>query len=260
MRWIVTLGAMLAVGLASPAAAQGRRTQEREISHQLGSESPSEVRASLEALGLSGNARAVTPIAERIRRGLPPDLLDVAIDTLSILGRPEAGPVLFDLTHHRRPAVRLKAVQAIAGLAPPGADRALIAALGDRDAAVRGAAAEGLGSLGATSGVDALFTAMERDVPEAPVAIGRIARPADVERFLGHLGRVSFDALVPALSEMLHRDELADAAKLAIVHRLTELATPGARQLLEDFVNGTDEASGGAARRAAAEALPRISQ
>ena len=57
----------------------------------------------------------------RIRQGLPPDLLDQAITTLMALSQPNAGPVLFELTAHRRADVRLHAVEAIAATNPPGA-------------------------------------------------------------------------------------------------------------------------------------------
>jgi HEAT repeat protein len=256
---IVVAASLGLLGVAAPARAQ-RSAEVNEAIERLGSERREEVRAGLETLGVAGSPRAVRPIAERIRRGLPPDLLDMAVSTLTILGRPEAGPVLFDLTRHRRAEVRLEAVRAIAATRPRGAERVLVEALSDTDPAVRGAAAEGLGALGATGGLDALFHAFERRVPEAAMAIGQLARPADVERFLEHLGRVPFDGIAPALSEMLHRDDLADRAKLAIVHRLTELATPEVRRFLEDFVASLEPGDRSQVRRAAEDAIPRIGQ
>jgi HEAT repeat protein len=226
----------------------------------LDAEDPAQVRGALEALGLSGDRRAVEPIVARVRRGLPPELLGVAVDTLMILGRPEAGPLLFDLVRHRRPDVRLKAVQAVVAAQPRGSRGALVAALSDGDPRIRGAAAQGLGSLGATEAMDALFLAMERRVPEAAMAIAQLARPADVERFLEDLGRVPFDPVTPALAEMLYRDDLAERAKLAIVHRLTELATPGVREFLEDYVGNLPPGQDDAVRRAAEDAIPRIGQ
>jgi len=147
MRWVGTLllGALLA--LAAPAEAQRARRGNDALAtavQHLEATDPAEVRGAIEALGILGDARAAEPIAARIRRGLPPELLDAAIDALTVLGRPEAGPVLFELASHRRPAVRLKAVLAIAATRPRGADRALTAALADSDPAVRGAAASGL--------------------------------------------------------------------------------------------------------------------
>ncbi len=260
MRWVSTLllGALLAL-TASAQAQRGRRGSDElnQAVQQLEATDPAEVRGAIEALGILGDARAAEPIAARIRRGLPPELLDAAIDALTVLGRPEAGPVLFELASHRRPAIRHRAVLAIAATRPRGADRALITALADSDPAVRGAAASGLAEIGATGALDALFHALDRHVPEAAPAIGRLARPADVDRFLGYLGRLPFPLVTPALSEMLQRSELAERTRLSVVHRLSELATPEVRAFLEQLV-GSLPAS--AVRRAAEEAIPRIGQ
>ena len=69
------------------------------------------------------------PLEERIRKGLPPDLLEAAIVTLMALSQPEAGPVLYELSTHRRPDIRLRSIEAITATHPPGAETALIAAL-----------------------------------------------------------------------------------------------------------------------------------
>lgn len=252
----MTLLAML-LAATTAEAQRGRRNDElSQHVEQLSSQSPDEVRGALEALGLAGDAHAVAPIVERIRHGLPPELLDVAIDTLTVLGRPEAGPVLFELAEHRRAAVRLRAVQAIAAIHPTGADRALTDALADSDASVRSAAASALGELGATGALDALFHALDRRIPEAASAIGHLARPAEVERFLGYLGQLPFPLVTPALGEMLQRSDLAERARLSIVHRLSELATPEVRAFLEGLVSNLS----GAVRRAAEDAITRISQ
>ncbi|HJL15554.1 MAG TPA: HEAT repeat domain-containing protein [Sandaracinaceae bacterium LLY-WYZ-13_1] len=259
-RAAIALAATVALLGAAPAARAQSRAELDAAIEALGSDSRADVEGGLQTLGLAGSPRAVAPIAARIRRGLPPDLLEVAVDTLTILGRAEAGPVLFELTRHRRSAIRLKAVRGIVATEPRGADRVLIEALSDTDAAVRGAAAEGLGTLGATRAIDPLFHALERRVPEAPMAIARLAGPADVDRFLEHLTRLPFDQITPALSEMLHRDDLAARAKLAIIHRLTELATPEVRAFLEDFVSALDADDDSQVRRAAEDAIPRIGQ
>ncbi len=254
---IASLAALLAAPTAE--AQRGRRANDevsQNVEH-LASQDPTEVRGALEALGLSGDARAVAPIAERVRHGLPPELLDLALDTLTVLGNAQAGPVLFELCEHRRPEVRLRAVQAVAAVHPPGADRALVDALSDSDASVRSAAATALGELGAQSAVDPLFHALDRRIPEAATAIGRVARPADVERFLGYLGQLPFTLVTPALTEMLRRGDLAERARLSIVHRLSELATPEVRSFLEELVSSLPA---GAVRRAAEDAIARIAQ
>jgi HEAT repeat protein len=251
---------LCALLFAAPASAQRGRAEVTQAITNLSSRDPAEVRAAIEALGVAGDARAVGPISERIRKGLPPDLLDAAIDALTVLGRPEAGPVLFELANHRRAAVRLKAVIAIAATHPRGADRVLAEALGDTNAQVRSAAAEGLGEISATSAIDALFHALDRRILEAAASLGRLVRATDIERFLGYLGQLPFDAITPALTEMLRREDLPARARLTIVHRLIELATPEVRTFLEQYVASLPESDRSELRRAAEDAIPRLGQ
>lgn len=259
MRWVgfwLVFGAVIAA--STPVRAQRRASQEvTQAIELLQSRDESEVRTAIESLGVLGDRRAAGPLAERIRRGLPPELLEAAIDALAVLGRPESAAVLFDLTSHRRAAVRLRAVQALATIRPRGAEQVLTRALADSDPSVRGAAATALGEMGATGALDALFRALDRQVPEAALAIGRLARPAEAERFLGYVGRLPFDLVTPALAEMLQRTTLAERTRLAIVHRLTELATSEVRAFLEQLVPSLPDSP---VRRAAEDAIPRIGQ
>lgn len=259
MRWVGLFSLGVALGmttLAAPAEAQ-RASERRQAIEQLGSRDAAEVQGALETLGVLGDPRAARPIAERIRRGLPPPLLDIAIATLSVLGSRDAGPVLLELTHHRRPAVRVAAVQAIAATRPAGGERALASALADAEEGVRAAAALALGEMGASGALDPLFQALERGIPEAATAIGQLARAAEIERFLGYLGRLSFELVTPALREMLLRDDLAERARLTIVRSVAELASPGARAFLEQLVDSLPDS---AVRRAAEDATSGIAR
>lgn len=216
------------------------------------------IQSGIEAIGLSGEARGVPIIVARVHRGLPPELLESALDTLTVLGHPEAGPLLIELLSHRRPSIRLRAVQALAACHPSGADHALAGALSDSSADVRAAAATALGDVGGTSAMDQLFLAFDRGVPEAGAAIGRLARPADITRMLALLGHVPFSQMGPILADMLGREGVAQRSRLEIVAALGELASAEARGLLEQYVQahpGTDPVT-----RAAEAAAARIAQ
>ena len=211
-----------------------------------------------QALGISGEARGVPILVARIRRGLPPDLLEAALDTLAVLGRAEAGPVLIELLSHRRASIRLRAVQAIGTCHPAGADHALASALSDSAPEVRAAAATALGDVGGTAAMDQLFLAFDHGIPEAGMAIARLARAEDVTRVLGLLGHVPFTQMGPMLADMLGRSTIPERSRLAIVAGLGEQASAQARELLEQYVHAHPGRS--AVTRAAEAAAARIAQ
>ncbi|MBX3248200.1 MAG: hypothetical protein KF901_13560 [Myxococcales bacterium] len=253
--------ALLVLGLASAAEAQrraapgGANARFAEAEEMLAAADADAIRMGLEILAEVGGARAVTPIAARIQRGLPPDVLASAIDTLSMLARPEAGPVLFELLSHRRAEVRAQAAQAIVAVRARGGDRALTAALSDANVEVRRAAAIGLGQLGARDAAPQLFVALERGLLEAAPALGQVVTPDDVDRVLTFLGRVPFDALFPAFDELFARRDIPERVKLAIIARLEGLATPEVKTYLTELADALPD---GAIRRAATAAAERI--
>lgn len=238
-------------------AARAQEITLEQATALLDSGSPDEVRTGIEAMGLLGVAEAVAPLTTRIRRGLPPELLVTAVDTLGILGRNEAGPILFELAQHRRPEVRLRAVQAIATCRPDGADRALVLSLSDSSAPVRTAAAQTLGELRAVSALDSLFLAYDHGVLEAGPAIAEVARVEDVARVLAYVGHHPFATLRPMLLTLMQRNDLPARTRLTVVSAVSELATAEARALLEEAAN--DLPARDPVRRAAEEAAARIS-
>lgn len=225
----------------------------------LESSSVEDLRGAIEALGVSGEPAAVPHLASRIRRGLPPELLDSALDALTALARPTAAPVLGELLRHRRPDVRRRAVAAVIACRGDEAGALLARALDDSDATVRSSAAVGIAELRTRSAMDALFLALERGVSEATVAIGRVGNEGEVERVLGYVGRVPLDVLTPGFQEALVRTDLSERSRLAVVQRLAELASPGVRQFFATVVPLLPS-SAGSIRRAIEEASARIQQ
>ncbi len=261
LRWLAKglLGVALVLGVSVDAESQ-RRGRARgpaidEALPMLESSNPDEIRLGLETAVAVGGAPAAMAIAARIRRGLPAEVLDSAVDSLAALGRREAGPVLFELLNHRHASVRARAAEAIVASNAPGSDRALVAALSDGDPQVRSAAALGLGRLGARASVDELFLALERGVLEAATSLGQLVNPEGVDRLLGFLGRVPLDALTPGFDELFARANLPDRSKLAVIGRLEGLATPEVKSYLSTTAEVLPE---GALRHAAQAAADRI--
>jgi HEAT repeat protein len=207
-----------------------------QATQMLASANRDEVEAGIQSLGLVGTAAAVDPLIARIKKGLPPDLLETALFTLMALGQPSAGPLLVELSTHRRPEVRLRAVEAIAAIKPPGAEGALLSALSDSHPKVRSAAASALGEVGAHDAIEVLFHALDRGNLEASPAIGKVVKSDQAPRLLDYVGKVPFRSLGPALAEVLKRKDITDDIKLSVVGRLQEVATPEVKAFLGDLL------------------------
>ena len=251
--WSGALTALLWMAGSNPAQAQEMRFS--EAVELLQSDDADSIQLALETLGARGEARAVRPIADRIRGGLPAELTDMAVMTLGAIGRPEAGPVLIELLHHRRSEVRQLAAEAIAASKPRGGGDALVGALDDVSPSVRASAALGLGQLKHRAAIDALFRALDRNVLEAGQAIGQMATPEQVDRLFAQVGRIPFDALSPAFTEILARDDFPARAKIDLVGRLGELATAEVKTYLTEIADSLPEGEVRAAAIAAAERI-----
>lgn len=226
-----------------PAATSGPNKSAIDSAKTLMASGKSEnVEAGIQSLGLLGTKEAVEPLAARIRAGLTPALLETAIVTLMALGQPGAGPVLYELSAHRRPEVRLRAIEAITATNPPGAEQALSAALSDPDTQVRSAAATGLGEIGAGSSLEKLFLALDRGNMEASAALGKAIAPGDSNRLVQYLGKLPFRSLSAAFVQVLQRTDVPESAKLELVSHLEEVGTGEVKGFLGDVI-----ASGGGA-------------
>ncbi|MBO6939565.1 MAG: HEAT repeat domain-containing protein [Deltaproteobacteria bacterium] len=248
-----TLLALAALTMSAPVSAQEMRFD--EAVELVQSSDPDSIRLGLETLGARAEARAVAPIAARIRSGLPAELTELAVTTLAVMERPEAGPVLIELLSHRRPSVRLAAIEAIAATKPRQGGEALMRALDDMTPSVRAAAALALGQIGHRAAIDTLFTALERDVLEAAQAIGQLALPTHMDRLFDHVGQMPFDVLTPAFNELFARSDFPDRAKIDLIGRLAELATPQVKTYLTELA---DQLPSGRVKSAATEAAERI--
>jgi HEAT repeat protein len=217
-------------------AAQPREHQDQEVveaQQLLRSTDHDQIETGIQSLGLLGTPSAVEPIMERVRIGLPPDLLETCIVTLMALGQPQAAPLYFELVEHRRPEIRLRAIEAIVALKPSGAEPVLQKALADVDPKVRSASALALGELHASGSIERLFQALDRGTLEASQAIGQALHSDQVPRLLGYLGTVPFHSLGPAFSEVLVRKDISEKDKLRVVSRLQDVGT---REIKDYFV------------------------
>lgn len=189
------------------------------------------------ALAKLGGKDAAEPVIARLRRGLPPQLIDTAIEALVELKQPSAVPLFVELTGHRRWQVREQAVVALAALKAKSAQQTLLSALDDPSPEVREAAARALGEVGDARASAALWTAHECGVANALVAIGRVGGTKDAEQ-LAKRAQEACVAVLPAYTVMLTRKNLPAGAKVKLVTALGEAKTPESAACLKELHDG----------------------
>lgn len=252
--------ALSAVFLWPQEAKAESRMSYREAIKQLDTTDRGKVHRAIAALKAQKSPRATHALAKRIRNGLPPVLLNEAMEAIIELPRGRGSSVLVELTTHRRPEVRMRAIEGASALRVMGAEKALVAALDDDEPRVRNAAVQGLVLLKARRSIRSLFRAFEREIPDAGEAIGKLARPADINRILGYLDDVPFNRVSPILTELLSRQDIPTHTKTNILSRLERVGTPDVVIFLRGFLSGLPPSERNPVRNAALETLDAIEQ
>jgi hypothetical protein len=262
----ICLLAVLAASRAQAAEGAPKRKAPRataglsleEVAVMLSSASPDEVRLALETAPTLHN-RQITPLLiERVRAGLKPELLLVAIDALAAQSDARSAELLVQLTRHRRAGVRARAALALAALKAEVSEPALVRALSDSDEEVRDAAADGLALMGAKRSLPALFQAFDRGVGKAGSAIGQLVDPGSLPRVTSYFGRVSFVGLAPVLDALFARRNLGDDVKLGLVQNIAKQNNADARGYLEGLGEKLPSDASGNLRRTITETVARM--
>jgi len=222
----VLLSATFAVAQPAPPPPRVDPRVLRDALADVASTDAARIERALPVLGTSRSPAAALAIAALLRRGAPAALLVPAIDALGALGRPESQDALIALLRHFKAEVRARAAVALAPVRSPRVSRALVVALGDREAIVRAAAGRSLATAGMREAVDDLVLAVERGNDAAAAAIGVLGDAAAAERLSALIGRIPLHVLLPGMRAFLLRRDLSERAKLGIVDKLGELATP----------------------------------
>ena len=149
---------------------------------------------------------------------------------------------------------------AIADIAGPRADELLAQGLRDSDSAVRGTCARRLGERKASSQIDVLLRAFERGVPEAAVAVGRIADAATSARFHAQLGHAPIVLMLSGYEPLLLRADVDEATKLDVIARLGEVASISVKRFLERMLVEHDWSAQPRLRSTLADTARRIDE
>ena len=190
--------------------------------------------AALDEIELAAEVRAAPLVEALLARGASGKLVLRAISVASALGKGSSSAALAPYVKHRAPEVRRAAARALARTKGPLAVQSLRDALRGADPALRSAAAEGLGLLGAKEAVPDLFVVLPKEVPEAAGAIGALCSADDCKKFVALLGKLPFEVMESGFLPLLLRTgtDVPDPVKLRLIEQLRRLATQKANALL----------------------------
>jgi HEAT repeat protein len=176
-------------------------------------------------------------IAARALADTSPARARVMLELAALPGLPPELSVrwLSDAATHADAGVRTDAARLAAAVGGRGGLRVLLDLLGDRDPAVKRAAAQALGALGDTAAVPFLVRLVgEAGDEEVQVAV------------IGALGRLRSGEALPALLGVVNRRSgLFGAKKLsrpksAAIAAIARIPTPAAREVIESLAGGKD--------------------
>jgi hypothetical protein len=189
----------------------------------------------LETIAKSGDAAGAPLVEGLLMRGASVTVLSRAIETLGILGQPSSGGALAPYTRHRTPELRRAALRALIATKSPVAGDVLRKALHGSDPAGRSIAARGLGELNVRAAVPELFSVLPKDVAEAAQSLGMLCVGPECDKFIGLLGKLSFEVMESGMVPLLLRPQadVSDELKIKLIERLRRMATQPANQLLQ---------------------------
>jgi hypothetical protein len=232
---LLGVGALIALDVvaAKPAPAMTPRTDPEttrrleRLRLQLAAQDPATILAAFEAIASEKLEAAAPLIRDFIRRGASAELIASAVQTTGKLKLKDLASVIAPLISHRDKEVRKRTVDALVQLGGPDAVQALRRGLRGPDPAVRGAAASGLGDLGAKAALPDLFQAFARNVGEAATSIGLVCDPDSCRKFAATLGSAPFDLVTSGFDQMFFRPpaELPDEVKIEVLQKLAALQT-----------------------------------
>ncbi len=231
----------------APAKPDAKKVDVGPAITKLKSGDEGQIRAGLDEVRVAGTggAAAAPAVAEALGKGLSFPLTESAIETLGELESEQGSAVLAQYTVHRNVKLRRAAVKALTRTKGTAAVPALKRALGDADAAVRGTAASGLGTMKAKDAVPDLFVALDHKVNEAASSIGQLCNPDQCNELVKKLGKLPLDILTAGLDQIIFRPEISDDAKIKVIGPIGELGTQEANKFLKD-VQGRWPAKGSA--------------
>jgi hypothetical protein len=225
---------------------------------KLSSDNADEVREAIDLLSVIDRPEVIPHLETLLRSGQPDPITDRALEALGGLAHPGAIDILTAFTHHHRSGARRRAYQGLAAIRDRRVIPILERGLSDSDRTVRGTVAIALGDSNARDSLDLLFRAFERGVIEAAIAIGKLGNRPAVTRFDEFLGQRPLSIMLSGYNEFLRRGDIPVEVKTDIVGRLGEVSGPMVKRFLQDYLGTFAERDRSALKRHVEETIRRI--
>jgi len=248
--WPARLAFIVVLGLAGRSHA-GKAPDVSALRAQLAAPDSGTAGAAAAALGTIRTPAALDALLDALALGLAPDVAAAALDAVARHGAERSLPVLVAYAHHRNPGVRAHAVQALGALtASPPAGQALLAALGDEEAEVRGTAGRLLAWRRDARAVPALLALFASGDEVAGPPLAALAGADEALKVAELAGKAPDPLVAHTLGRMALRKDLGpEATYVGIVRALG--AIPGDDSLAELRAVAAAAGVPGAARKEA---------
>ncbi len=252
----VPVAVAILVSMAHAAPAKKPAPRFEELRKELRSTEPATIARALTAVEKLGKEAApLAPDVEALlRRGLTKDLALAAIHTLGGVAQPSSSKVLGPWARHRAAELRLAAVTALGDTGGPASVAPLRKALSDKEKPIRSAAATSLGRTGGRDAMTDLEAALDKELPEASWALGRLCEDRECEALAARLAKQPFALVARGLEQAIVRAGGSDELKERLIARVRDVGTDEARQFLAGLAA---RYSGSARVKAALEAASK---
>ncbi len=205
----------------------------KEAKLLLQSTSVLELADGIEAMAVIATPAAAQALSRRVRDGLPPNLLSLAIRSYSAMSRGADPRVIRALTERRETDLRADSARLVGTLKMRSLEPRLIELLDDHQPRVRSAAVASLEKVGTRRALPQLFKAYERGAKEALRPAAKMARPQELKRVLAYVERDPLEQLTPAIEVILERKDVPMKTKEEMVQRALKRNSPAVPRVLQ---------------------------
>jgi HEAT repeat protein len=208
-----------------------------DIETELSSGQQQQVLTALTRMKAETHPSYVQLLKGLLERGANEPVLTAALGLAAQYAKPELSAAVAGYLQHRKERIRHAAAEALAKTGGPEAASALRLGLRSSDPVLREQCARALGGVADASALSDLFLALDRGIAAAAESIGRLCDDTTCSKLADRTGKVPFQAMSEALSNVVVRTDhgVSSNTKIEVIARVANLRTPQAAALLREI-------------------------